>query len=87
MIRITFKLEEFEMVPVGTLKYGTCYTLDADDSARAGPVAFMKIDGDNAIACVGVNLHTGVKHSHHINCKVSPLVADLTLRRSRGGKA
>jgi hypothetical protein len=82
MIRITFELEEFEVAPVGTLKYGTCYTLDTDN-----PVAFMKIDGGNAVACVGVNLHTGTRHSHHINCEVFPLVADLTLRRSRGGKA
>jgi hypothetical protein len=82
MIRITFELEEFEVVRLSELGFGVCYTIDTDN-----PVAFMKIEGSTPNVCVGVNLHTGAKHVHEPRAKVFPLVADLTLRRSRGGKA
>lgn len=81
MIRITFELEEFEVVRLRELPMATCYTLDLDN-----PTAFLKMEGSGPTVSVGLNLYTGARHAHDPNTKVFPLVADLTLRRSKGEK-
>ena len=81
MIRITFELEEFEVARLGDLRPGTCFTTSMDN-----PSAHMKTNSGSPGVCIAMNLHSGAKTPFSSSMEVFPLVADLTLRPSKGGK-